>query len=95
MMGERSDKDYAIEHGEYLAKASERFQQTINVAMRAIVEGDDIDHDSTNDAWSALSSAIHEFRKRAARSAVSTAPGIDYLTITRRCVESICHGPTS
>ena len=87
MGDDRSDKDYAIEYGEYLAKASERFQHTVNVAMQAIVEGDDIDHDLTNEAWSALSSAIYEFRKRAARTAVSTKSGIDYLTITRRVLQ--------
>lgn len=55
---ERTDKDYAIEHGGYLAIAAERFMAEQN---RAAETGES----PNSEYWSALQSAIHEFRKRA------------------------------
>lgn len=61
MSSDRTDEDYAIEFGGYLANAAERFMQEQNRAAEAGREPD-AKH------WSALSSAIYEFRKRAARA---------------------------
>jgi hypothetical protein len=59
----RTDKDFAIEFGEYLAKAAEHFQDVMQ-AERA----GDYDQDAVGDAWRALDSAIYEFRKRATKA---------------------------
>jgi hypothetical protein len=56
---ERTPKDYAIEFGEYLAKAADRYLSAVN-AWEDYDEGD---------ARRSLESAIYEFRKRAARVA--------------------------
>lgn len=61
-MSERSDTDYAIEFGGYLADAAERFMAEQN---RAAASGDE----PCSEHWSALQSAIYEFRKRADRAA--------------------------
>jgi hypothetical protein len=58
--GGRTDKDYAIEFGGYLASAAEHFQDV----MQAELAGDH-DQDAVGDAWRGLDSAIYEFRKRA------------------------------
>lgn len=60
---DRSPKDYAIEFGEYLAKAAERFQDTIQCVLKG-----DYDQDELTERWRALDSAIYEFRKRALRA---------------------------
>jgi hypothetical protein len=78
----RTEQDYAIEHGEYLAKSAERFQQVLNVVLQANVDGNEVDYDHMNDVWNALSSAIYEFRKRARRCVDRTQVGVDYFTIT-------------
>jgi hypothetical protein len=58
----RDDKDFAIEFGEYLAHAAELF-------MTAIDTDDlNVSGDTFRDHYRALSSAIYEFRKRAARA---------------------------
>ncbi len=58
----RSDKDFAIEFGEYLAQAAEIFL--------AAIDTDDLNVNGETfwDHYKALSSAIYEFRKRAART---------------------------
>jgi len=56
---ERGAKDYAIEFGEYLAKAAEQFMDEQNRAMQA-GELPDAGY------WLALRRGIYEFRKQAA-----------------------------
>ncbi len=58
---DRSPKDYAIEFGRYLADAAEQFLVELNRAAVA-------EEMPCTDHWSALESAIHEFRKRALRA---------------------------
>ena len=65
---ERTPKDYAIEVGEYLAKAAEHFMDEQNKWDMAVAAGNDDDCDARSDAWNSLRSAIYEFRKRAARA---------------------------
>ena len=70
---QRDDKDYAIEFGEYLATAAERFLQAVNDLDEAEIEGmDEVEEqeraESRSEAWSALQSAVYEFRKRATRA---------------------------
>jgi hypothetical protein len=57
----RDAKDFAIEFGEYLAKAAEHFQEM----LQAEPVGEH-DYSALHDAWRGLHSAIYEFRKRAA-----------------------------
>lgn len=61
----RNDVDYAIEFGRYLAAAAERFMAEQNRAAEAGGSPD-------SDYWSALQSAIYEFRKRADRAEATT-----------------------
>lgn len=57
-MAERTAKDYAIEHAEYMAKAAE-----------AVLDaGFDGGTDEALDARQALRNRIYEFRKRAERA---------------------------
>jgi hypothetical protein len=58
LKGERDTKDRAIEFGRYLATAAEQFMAEQNRAWEA---GETPD----SEYWSALESAIYEFRKRA------------------------------
>ena len=68
----RTDKDYAIEFGRYLAASAERYQAAVNSYYSAR----DGDCDQTKvyaaaemtEAYTRLSSDIHEFRKRAERA---------------------------
>lgn len=60
---DRSPKDYAIEFGEYLAKAAERFQDVMQAEL--VGEHDD---QLRSERWRALEAAIYEFRKRALRA---------------------------
>ncbi len=69
----RTPEDYAIEHAGYLATSAERLLAALG-AM-ALREGDDEDgsqddRDAVGDHMQAVRSAIHEFRKRAARAAL-------------------------
>lgn len=66
----RSDKDFAIEFGEYLANSVDLFMQVENKFRALELDGDDTaaDHDERADAWGAMRSAVYEFRKRAARA---------------------------
>jgi hypothetical protein len=59
----RSDKDFAIEHAGYLADSAERLIALINQTPA----GDDMSGVDAQDSLRALRSAIHEFRKRAAK----------------------------
>ncbi len=56
---DRTKKDFAIEFGEYLAKAAENFQDVVQFELAG-----HHDLDLMSDAWRALDSAIYEFRKR-------------------------------
>lgn len=62
----RSPQDYAIEFGEYMASAAERYMAAVNTNLppEAILK----DQAAVTDAWVSLSSAVYEFRKRAARA---------------------------
>lgn len=67
---ERSEKDYAIEFGEYLAKDAEYFLSILNgITTRTFIDFGDHDNHTFNDAARGLKSAIYEFRKRAAKCA--------------------------
>lgn len=57
----RSETDYAIEFGRYLATAADNFMAEQNRAAEA---GETPDAD----CWRALQSAVYEFRKRADRA---------------------------
>jgi hypothetical protein len=65
----RTAKDYAIEHGGYLADAAEAYMQAINKYSAG-----EEDSDYLTDHWRALQNAIGEFRKRAIR-AISESKG--------------------
>ena len=58
-MAERDEKDFAIEFGEYMAKAAEQFRDLVQTTMPQ--ECTIADH------WHRLNCAIYEFRKRAAK----------------------------
>ena len=72
----RDEKDYAIEFGEYLAKAAERYVEAIiasdMAAETALIDFDDEKQDAAmqaaGEAGSALVRAVYEFRKRAAHA---------------------------
>lgn len=82
--GERTPKDYAIEHGEYMAQAALSFFNSLNdVAMteqaletwdeadpeyKAAAERVDRAWEVRHDHWTALQNAVFEFRKRADRA---------------------------
>lgn len=65
----RTPKDYAIEFGEYLAKAAEQYLE-----QRNLYDAKESDSDALMDAWRALRSSIGEFRKRATRAAIPAPP---------------------
>lgn len=58
----RTDKDFVIEFGEYLAQSAELFLTAVDM------DDLDVDGDGFLDHYRALESAIYEFRKRAARA---------------------------
>jgi hypothetical protein len=60
----RSDKDFAIEFGGYLANSSDRFLDAVQGYLRGDEGGDDL----LAERWKALDSAIYEFRKRAKKA---------------------------
>ncbi len=68
----RSDKDFAIEFGEYLATAADDFLDACNAVQSANMLSDFGAQQSAselhNDCWAALRDAVYEFRKRAARA---------------------------
>jgi hypothetical protein len=61
-MSDRTPEQYAIEHGEYLAKAAEGYMNAINEYSAG-----KCDSDYLSDHWRALQNAVGEFRKRAER----------------------------
>lgn len=69
----RTDKDYAIEFGEYLAKAAVRLMNAQNAVDAGRME--DVDEDaqqrleqSYSEAFGDVQNAVYEFRKRATRA---------------------------
>lgn len=66
-MTDRHDADYAIEFGEYLAKASEEYITAVGDAFGGVSIPSVGDHDAYCDTHRGLASAIYEFRKRARR----------------------------
>jgi hypothetical protein len=66
----RTDADYAIEFGEYLAVAAENYLHTSDRYRDQVENGakHHIHPDMVSDAWQGLQSAVYEFRKRAARA---------------------------
>jgi len=61
----RTNKDYAIEFGGYLATSAEAFLNFLDQSGASVR---DEDRDGMSDHWRDLRSAIYEFRKRAAVS---------------------------
>lgn len=61
----RTDADYAIEFGRYLATAAEHYMRAVNDYHAG---GKANDTDGMSDMWRGLQSAIYEFRKRADRA---------------------------
>ena len=59
----RTDKDFAIEFGKYLATAADGYMDAVQRWCRGEDEGDDL----MGERFRALQSAIYEFRKRADR----------------------------
>ena len=77
ILAARTPKDYAIEFGEYLATASERFISATNRWHHAAAGWGTNLQDAqieNNEACRALKSAIGEFRKRALRARSATQP---------------------
>ncbi len=79
---ERSQKDYAIEHAEYMATAADYVGEHFNAYGLALFEFDESDADDDSDMLEAIDSAredlqesmtnlrhmVYEFRKRRARA---------------------------
>lgn len=65
----RDEKDYAIEHAEYLAKAAENYLTA--VGDEVWTEMTESAQDNLRDKTRALRGAIYEFRKRAERTITS------------------------
>lgn len=67
---DRDDKDYAIEHGGYLADAAQAYLDERNRFDAASEIGSEEvqDSDSLSDHFSALREAIYEFRKRSKKA---------------------------
>jgi hypothetical protein len=66
----RTDADYAIEFGEYMAVAAEHYLDVLDKYRDQVENGREhhIHPDMVSDAWSGLRSAVYEFRKRATRA---------------------------
>lgn len=66
----RTDADYAIEFGEYMAVAAEHYLDVSDKYRDQVTNGarHHIHSDMVSDAWEGLRSAVYEFRKRAARA---------------------------
>lgn len=65
----RSDTDYAIEFGRYLATAAEHYMRAVNDFT---LSGRPDSVEAMTDMWRGLQSAIYEFRKRADRAEATT-----------------------
>lgn len=68
----RTDKDYAIEFGDYLATSAEEFLKFLNESGASAKAPD---QSGLTDHWRGLQSSIYEFRKRAAK-ARANAPAV-------------------
>jgi hypothetical protein len=77
MSDERSARDYAIEHGGYLADAAEAYLNARNaydIAAAGYADGGETiggeppNSDELTDCHQGLRAAIYEFRKRASRA---------------------------
>lgn len=89
MSHKRSEVDYALEFGRYLANAAEQFLAEQNRAA-FVGEVPDPDH------WRALVSAIYEFRKRADRAEATTNVVRRLAAIQRRHeMPTNCQPPTT
>lgn len=90
---ERTPKDYAIEHGRYLATAAQNYLDEKNrydmaVAGYAEENADVPNADSLSDHHQALRAAIYEFRKRADKSEAVPEPRPETPRDKSRC--SVC-----
>lgn len=67
---QRTDADYAIEFGEYMAVAAEHYLDVSDKYRDQVENGarHNIHRDMVSDAWGGLRSAVYEFRKRATRA---------------------------
>jgi hypothetical protein len=71
----RDNKDYALEFAEYLAIDAEHLMKVFDTVLRTheeVLDLDDGDRDSLNDAFRALRNSIFEFRKRVSRCVPGT-----------------------
>lgn len=87
-VGERTTKDYAIEHAEYMAQDAERLLEAINhLNAQRDEDGEAFDSDAlahaeeaATEAFRAVRNGIYEFRKRRDRAAAQPAgaqqPGV-------------------
>jgi hypothetical protein len=66
----RTPKDFALEFGEYMAKAAD------NYLFASDEPRTEDDYNAKNEAYTALRSAVYEFRKRAdrAKAMLSASP---------------------
>ena len=81
----RTPADYAIEHAEYMAQASEHVITAVNAlhaVYQSLADGDGLDPQDIQNAESnvtemlvGLRGAIYEFRKRRDRAAIAKATG--------------------
>lgn len=69
-MSERDAKDYAIEFGEYLAKAAQNYLNLVDAQPSSTLGNADAE-DWLREARGQLWSAIYEFRKRAAKASIN------------------------
>lgn len=83
----RTDKDFAIEFGGYLASAAEHFMTALEDSLPDCLTFND---DAVRNHWIALQSAIHEFRTRAdfAKRDKITRSIFDILTTIREIARS-------
>lgn len=80
-VGERTPKDYAIEHAEYMAQDAERLLEAINhLNAQRDEDGEAFDSDAlahaeeaATEAFGAVRNGIYEFRKRRDRAAAQPA----------------------
>lgn len=65
---ERTPQDFAIEFGEYMAKAAEEYMKAISETFGKARITKNVDFTQASEAYRGLTSGIYEFRKRAARA---------------------------
>jgi hypothetical protein len=64
----RTDEQFAIEFGRYLANAAREMMKVLNDEALDELQDNEFDSDRRGDAWQGLESAIYEFEKRADRA---------------------------